>query len=270
MDPNLFKNLGLNSSLNPNDQQLINQLLGSIGTNTKTPQMSIKERNNLINKLTSTNTLNELPKKELKDMNEEEKKIYKEELTQRVKKIQNDKKMSRTGNVSNNNTTDVFSKITEMMKNMDPNILGQLTNNISQQINTETDSISATTLNELPKKELKDMNEEEKKIYKEELTQRVKKIQNEKKIENNSNNNDNTNIFSKITEMMKNMDPNILGQLTNNISQQINTETLPSESTHTNKTNIKQIDIINNIINKNNIEDTTEDTIEDNLDDYIN
>jgi len=145
MDPNLLKNLGLDSSLNTNDLQLLQQILGSVGQgkNNKMPKMTAKERNNLVSKLSSNNTLQEIPKKELKDMNEDEKKIYREELKQKLKNKQNEKKMMRTSNLAKQNQiktnpdySDAIGKLSEMMKNIDPNSLNNLTNQVENNINT--------------------------------------------------------------------------------------------------------------------------------------
>lgn len=145
MDPNLLKNLNLDSSLNQNDLQLLNQILGSIvpGGN-KQPKMTAKDKNNLINKLSSNNTLNELPKKELKSMNEEEKSIYREELKQKLRNKQNEKKMLRTSNSvkkntmnNNSNYSGAIEKITEMVNNIDSTSLNEiLDQNNTKDVNT--------------------------------------------------------------------------------------------------------------------------------------
>ena len=80
MDPKILNQLALNSGLNTNDLSLLNQIMNSSNLKNKMSKMSAKEKNNLINKLSSSNTLNSLPQKELKDMNENEKKIYREEF----------------------------------------------------------------------------------------------------------------------------------------------------------------------------------------------
>jgi DNA repair protein RadC len=75
--------------------------------------MNIKDRNNLINKLSSINTVNNIPPtqiKDIKDMNEDEKKIYREELKKRLKNKNNEKKSLRTNPVNNN----TFSKLNEL------------------------------------------------------------------------------------------------------------------------------------------------------------
>ena len=152
MDPNILKNLGLDSKMSPNDLNLINQILTSTSGTNKSAKMTAKDRNNLINKLSSTTTLSELPQKDLKDMNEEEKKIYREELKKKLKNKQNEKKMIRTNNIGKNkdNYNDVLGKLGEMMKNIPNDVLMQTqenkqTNNnlinsdqiINNQINTD-------------------------------------------------------------------------------------------------------------------------------------
>lgn len=180
MDPNLLKNLGFDSSLNTNDIQLLQQILSSVGqeTNNKMPKMTAKERNNLIAKLSSNTTLQDTPKKELKDMNEHEKKIYREELKQKLKNKQNEKKMMRTSNLAKQNKikndanySSAIGKISEMMKNVDTNSLNNLTNqldnnvNITEQINTnintniKQESIINNIINKTNKTDNKIINE---------------------------------------------------------------------------------------------------------------
>lgn len=123
MDPNLLKNLGLDGKMNQNDINLLNQILNSTVGNNKTPKMTVKDRNNLINKLSGSNTLSEIPDKDIKDMNDEEKKIYREELKKKLKNKQNEKKMLRTNNLSKDKTNygSTLNKISNMMQNIDTN-----------------------------------------------------------------------------------------------------------------------------------------------------
>ena len=149
MDPKIFKNLGLLSSLNQNDMQLFNQIFNSInnGENINNIKISAKEQNNLISKLTSNIAFNETPKKELKDMNEQEKKIYKEELRQKIKNKQNELKIGRTCNLAkqqmatNTNYSEAIGKLSEMMKNIDPTNLQSLNSNISNE-NIQIEKVS--------------------------------------------------------------------------------------------------------------------------------
>ena len=140
MDSKLLETLGLNSSINSNDLQILNQILNSSGKNL--PKISNRDKNNLINKLSSTNTLNNIPTKELKDMNEEEKIIYRKELKKKLKDKQLLKKNIRTNylaknnsninnddtslnntdlnnNLNNNNLNNALDKINEIIKNND-------------------------------------------------------------------------------------------------------------------------------------------------------
>ena len=50
MSSNLLKNLNLNNKMNQNDIDLLNQILNSTIANKKIPELSTKDKNNLINK----------------------------------------------------------------------------------------------------------------------------------------------------------------------------------------------------------------------------
>jgi len=154
MDPNLLKNLGLDGLMNQTDLNLISQLLNQSGDKNKLPKMSAKDKNNLINKLSSTSTLKELPQKELKDMNDDEKKIYREELRIKLKNKQNEKKMLRTNNFGKSKDTqkEALSKLSGMMKNIQGEVLENLNNqsdnlnNVKNKSNTnETDTNETDT-----------------------------------------------------------------------------------------------------------------------------
>ena len=86
MDINILQKLGLNSTLNSKDLDLLNQILNSsLSDKNNMPKLSARERNNLINKLTSTITTKNLPNMDLKNTNNQ-----------------------------------LFSNLTETMKNLDP------------------------------------------------------------------------------------------------------------------------------------------------------
>ena len=163
MDPNLLKNLGLGNNLeqfgnmNQVDLGLINQILNSTMGNGKAPKMTAKDKNNLINKLSSNTTLSEIPQKDLKDMNENEKKIYREELKKKLKNKQNEKKMLRTNNITKNKNkytnNDTLGKLSEMMKNIPTDLLlneiqnNNLSVNSNQDDKKQTNTISLTDSN---------------------------------------------------------------------------------------------------------------------------
>ena len=70
MDANILQKLGLNSTLNSKDLDLLNQILNSSQVDKNNmPKLSARERNNLINKLTSTITTKNLPNMDLKNTN---------------------------------------------------------------------------------------------------------------------------------------------------------------------------------------------------------
>lgn len=134
MDSNSVKNIGLDSSLNHNDVELLNQILSSMngGGSKKAPKMTAKDKNNLISKLSSNSILNEEPKKELKDMNEQEKKTYREELKKKLKNKQNEFKMERNNNLAKQKISkdpkfaDALEKLGNMIKNIDSSGLDSL------------------------------------------------------------------------------------------------------------------------------------------------
>jgi hypothetical protein len=140
MDPIIINEIALNSGLNANDISLLSQILNSEGTKGKMPKITPKDKNNLINKLSSTNTLNNQPQKELKDMNEEEKKIYRQVLKNKFKNKQNEKKMQRTNNSNINNYSDAISKLSIMMNEINGNdILNSQQANITEQTQNKID-----------------------------------------------------------------------------------------------------------------------------------
>jgi len=146
MDSNLLKNLGLDGKMNQNDINLLNQILNSTVGNNKTPKMTAKDRNNLINKLSGNSSLSNIPEKEIKDMNDEEKKIYREELKKKLKNKQNEKKMLRTNNLSKNKSVynDAISKISDMMKNLPNDAL----TNINTNVNINESNINESNMNQ--------------------------------------------------------------------------------------------------------------------------
>ena len=147
MDPNLIKELGGN--LSQSDLTLINSLLTGENSGGKKPKISAKERNNLISKLSSFKTIEEIPKKELKDMNEEEKINYKNELRKKLKNKCNEKKILRTSNTNKKNEitnssndlsasnipSNIPANLAEMMNSIDIN---SLTNELNSAEDTQS------------------------------------------------------------------------------------------------------------------------------------
>ena len=157
MDPNLLKNLGLDDKINQNDINLLNQILNSTIGNNKVPKITAKDRNNLINKLSASNTLSNVPEKELKDMNDEEKKIYREELKKKLKNKQNEKKMLRTNHIMNNDYSNAIGKLSTMMNelnsvqqntNIDTNLDTHIDTNIDTNIDKQNKTLNVDKFNE--------------------------------------------------------------------------------------------------------------------------
>lgn len=142
LNNDLLKNIELNANMNSNDLEIMKQILGSINSNNnKIPNISHKEKNNLISKLSSNLILNNqnLPK-ELKNMNENEKKIYKEELRQKIKNKINQKKMLRTNNLTNlknSNQNSLLNNAFENLKLDNSNIENNINNDIENNINND-------------------------------------------------------------------------------------------------------------------------------------
>ena len=164
MDINILKNLGLDSMMSQNDLEILNKALGS-EKNKK--GISPTERNNLISKLSSANTISEIPQKDMKDMNEDEKKIYREELKKKLKNKQNEKKMLRTNNLAKKSNHDgMINKLNEIIKNIPTE---QTNNNVNSQNNlTNNNGLQENPLNKIdqlnniPNQNHKNSNEENK------------------------------------------------------------------------------------------------------------
>lgn len=125
----MLNELFLKAGVSPNDLNILNQVLNN------NKNISSKDRNNLINKLSSSQQINEIPQKEFRDMNEQEKKIHKEELRKKLKNKQNEKKMLRTNHLGTNNNAkynEAISKVSELISKS-TNIINQNQNeNVSK------------------------------------------------------------------------------------------------------------------------------------------
>lgn len=101
MDANILQKLGLNSTLNSKDLDLLNQILNSsLADKNNMPKLSVREKNNLINKLTSTITTKNLQNMDLKNPNN---------LTEIMKNMD-----------LKNPNNQLLNNLTETMKNLDP------------------------------------------------------------------------------------------------------------------------------------------------------
>ena len=145
MNPEMLQNLGLEKNLSQNDLNMMNQLFNSINNN-KPLKMSAGDRNRLVNKLTKlsqpqvSDDNNLKNQKDIKDMDEEERKIYKEELRKKLKNKINEKKNLRCKSKNGNKINEVInlpSSFANMNLNPTINNLDSKTDIISSIHNTE-------------------------------------------------------------------------------------------------------------------------------------
>jgi hypothetical protein len=114
-----LKNLDLTSTMKPEDVQYLSQLLSqthSLGKNKKSKEKPLtqQQRNALLAKLSSHQTIDESPKKIMSDMTEEEKKEYREELRKKLHQKQNVFKQQRTTkHTQKSNLDSTVKKITD-------------------------------------------------------------------------------------------------------------------------------------------------------------
>ena len=125
-----------NSGLSQNDISLLSNLMNGYAGKKKISNVNPSSINSLTNKLLKSTAPTSEPKtsqKELKDMTEEEKIIYRNELKQKLRNKRNEKIISRTNksnvNIHTNNTNtpniaDV-EKITEMITNISNNLINK-------------------------------------------------------------------------------------------------------------------------------------------------
>ncbi len=186
MDPNIINNIGLSNGMSHKDLELITQLLGNSNGKNKAPKISAKDRNNLISKLSSNSTLNEVPQKELKDMSESEKQLYREELRKKIKNKQNEKKMLRTNNFGKNKET--YDKAIEKLSDVIANTQNS-TNVVQEHIpDIQTPDIQTSDIQTQNK-------ESETKLLTIEKLEKINNLIDKKYNENNlSNTNESTNL----------------------------------------------------------------------------
>lgn len=152
MDIKTLQNISLNNSMNSNDLNILSKLFDNSKKNNN--KMSVKDKNNIINQLTSSSFLNELPQKDLKDMNEQEKKIYRDQLRLKLKNKQGQYKMLRTNNIAKNkNIPKDMNKLSDIIKNFpltsdtNTNINMDTNTNINMDTNTNMDTNISTNTN---------------------------------------------------------------------------------------------------------------------------
>ncbi len=136
MDPNILKQLGLNSNISPNDAKILQQLLSQMADKNGRVKMTPQERNQLMARL-SNQSSEYVATKDVSEMTEEERKVHREELRKKLRNRLNGMEQMRAGPSAaggKKNLNSALSNINQMMSglntsgpnpNMDNNGMGQ-------------------------------------------------------------------------------------------------------------------------------------------------
>jgi hypothetical protein len=144
MDPNILRQLGLNSDLSGNDTALLQKVFSGMN-NGKKVKITPQERNQLMAQLTNQNSTQYVPTKEFKDMTPDEKKVHREILKKRLREKQKNMAQMRMGGnkqVQKNTTT----SLQEMLSKIDLNQLNNHAEAVAQSA-VNNSSITNTTTN---------------------------------------------------------------------------------------------------------------------------
>lgn len=146
MDPNILRQLGLNSDLSGNDTVLLQKVFSGMN-NGKKVKITPQERNQLMTQLTNQNSTQYVPTKEFKDMTPDEKKVHREILKKRLREKQKNMAQMRMGGnkqVQKNTTT----SLQEMLSKIDLNQLNNHAEAVAQSAVNNSSNITNTTINE--------------------------------------------------------------------------------------------------------------------------
>ncbi len=97
MDPNILKQLGLNSDISPADAKVLQQLLSQMADKKGRVKMTPQERNQLLARLSNQSSQEYVQTKDVSEMNEEERKEYKEMLRKKMRQKINGMSQVRQG-----------------------------------------------------------------------------------------------------------------------------------------------------------------------------
>ena len=153
MDPNILKQLGLDSSLSGNDTLLLQKVFSGM-TDGKKVKMTPQERNNLMSKLSNQNSNEYVPVKDIQEMTEDEKKVHKEILRKKLREKRNSMAQTRTGGKQAQKSS--MTSLQDMLSKIDLNQLNNHAEQVAQaavtNTDTNTDTITSNFL-EKPKEE---------------------------------------------------------------------------------------------------------------------
>ncbi len=120
MDPNILKQLGLNSNISPNDSKILQQLLTQMADKNGRVKMTPQERNQLMARL-SNQSSEYVPTKDVSEMNEEERNYHREQLRKKLRNRINGMEQMRSGPSAaggKKNINSALSNINQMMSGL--------------------------------------------------------------------------------------------------------------------------------------------------------
>jgi hypothetical protein len=120
MDPNILKQLGLNSDISPADAKVLQQLLSQMADKKGKIRMTPQERNQLLARLSNHSSQEYVQTKDVSEMNEQERKEYKEMLRKKMKDKINGMAQMRAGPSAapKKNLNSALSNINQMMSGL--------------------------------------------------------------------------------------------------------------------------------------------------------
>lgn len=124
MDPNILRQLGINSDISASDSKILQQLLSQMADKKGKIKMTPQERNQLLSRLSNQSSQEFVQTKDVSEMNEEERKEYKEMLRKKMKQKLNGMSQTRAGPSAiggKKNLNSALSNINQMMTGLDTN-----------------------------------------------------------------------------------------------------------------------------------------------------
>lgn len=122
MDPNILKQLGINSDISPSDAKILQQVLSQMADKKGKIRMTPQERNQLLARLSNQSSQEFVQTKDVSEMNEQERKEYKEMLRKKMRQKLNGMSQARHGPSAmggKKNLNSAVSNINQMMSGLD-------------------------------------------------------------------------------------------------------------------------------------------------------
>ncbi len=124
MDPNILKQLGINSDISAPDAKVLQQLLSQMADKKGKIRMTPQERNQLLARLSNQSSQEFVQTKDISEMNEQERKEHKEMLRKKMKDKINGMAQARAGPsaVPKKNLDSVVNNISQMMTGLNSSV----------------------------------------------------------------------------------------------------------------------------------------------------